>query len=171
MKQMMDNEKQTHIQEKAKKLLQNVSPEMKDALYRSVWHEHVQDDVRGHMEGTGYDLSDYDLSEDEITLIADRYVYEGEYDCNCSYWDNLEALMDDVVKKQIVYSIPFTYQRIGRIEIHASSKEKALEKAANILNGMNVTTMEQQSVYLENSETIDRDGIIVDIDGTILNLS
>ena len=28
-------------------------------------------------------------------FLAESYVCDGEYDCNLSYWDNIENLMED----------------------------------------------------------------------------
>lgn len=76
-------------------LLNSMSTEMKDALYRSLWHEHVKNDIRSYMNETVHVLS-----EEEITRIADRYVYNGEYDCNYSYWENLDVLMTEIIKER-----------------------------------------------------------------------
>ena len=36
------------------------------------------------------------LSKDNIDEIADRYVYNGDYDYNFSYWENLDSLIDEM---------------------------------------------------------------------------
>jgi hypothetical protein len=38
-------------------------------------------------------------SQEEIQklaeAVADRYCYNGDYDCNCSYWDNIDNLVTE----------------------------------------------------------------------------
>ncbi len=40
------------------------------------------------------------LSDDRIENIANRYVYEGRYDCNLSYWQNIENLIDEELRSK-----------------------------------------------------------------------
>lgn len=68
----------------------------KDAAYHQLWLSYVIEDVRAHM--TDYlDKNQY-LSDECIENIANRYVYEGRYDCNLSYWQNIENLIDDELR-------------------------------------------------------------------------
>jgi len=64
------------------------SDELRDAIYRNVWKEHVMEDIEAHAEDI-----DVELSNDEIEVLAERYVYEGDYDCNLDYWQNIENLI------------------------------------------------------------------------------
>ena len=41
---------------------------------------------------------DIDLSENGIDCVVEQYVYEGKYDCNRSYWDNLMELVEEAAK-------------------------------------------------------------------------
>lgn len=66
----------------------------KDQMYRALWITHVKEDIRTYSEDT-----DQILTEDDIDTIADRYVYQGDYDCNLSYWDNIQALIDEIKRK------------------------------------------------------------------------
>lgn len=63
----------------------------KDALYRYLWAEHVREDVQGRLED--YD----DISENEyeaiIEAVANAYVYDGDYDCELTYWENIDNLI------------------------------------------------------------------------------
>ena len=34
------------------------------------------------------------LTDEQIEKAAELYVYEGVYDCNLSYWDNIENLIN-----------------------------------------------------------------------------
>ena len=76
------------------KLIDSLKPHRKDELYRYLWVNHVREDVRTILEE--YDVP-Y-LSDDDFDAMVDdcanRFVYNGEYDCNTDYWINLEALID-----------------------------------------------------------------------------
>lgn len=61
----------------------------KDDIYRYLWHQHVKEDVESH----AIDM-DVELDEDEIDIVAEWYVYDGDYDCNLDYWANIENLID-----------------------------------------------------------------------------
>ena len=62
---------------------------VKDDIFRAVWHEHVSEDIKAHCES-----EDIDITDEAVSEIADLYVYEGKYDCNLSYWDNLNNLIN-----------------------------------------------------------------------------
>lgn len=76
------------------KLLNTLTESEKDQIYRALWITRVKEDIRSHGEDT-----DQALTEDDIDIIADRYVYQGDYDCNLSYWDNIQALIDEIKRK------------------------------------------------------------------------
>lgn len=76
------------------KLLNTLTESEKDQIYRALWITRVKEDIRSHGENT-----DQALTEDDIDIIADRYVYQGDYDCNLSYWDNIQALIDEIKRK------------------------------------------------------------------------
>lgn len=67
-----------------------LSYEEKDAIYRAVWLNHVKNDIKAFIKD-----EDVALTEDQIDHIARLYVYDGEYDCNLSYWDNLSNLINE----------------------------------------------------------------------------
>ena len=69
--------------------IEYLSKATKDAIYRQVWAEHVKEDVKARLKDRGIELT-----EDAVDDIAYRYVYEGQYDCNLSYWDNLDNHID-----------------------------------------------------------------------------
>lgn len=64
-----------------------------------------------------------------------------------------------------IYRIPFAYERYGRIPVEADSPEEAMEIAREALEKMSVSDMEELSGYLEDSESIDEEGIILDENG------
>ncbi len=63
---------------------ESLTDEVRDYIYRRVWKEHVKEDVKNMYE---------DMDDDRVERIAEMYVNEGEYDCNLSYWSNLENLV------------------------------------------------------------------------------
>lgn len=63
----------------------------KDAIYRALWMDYVMDDINSRIEEMELDDA-YD--ESDVKAIAERYVYDGKYDCELSYWDNIENLID-----------------------------------------------------------------------------
>lgn len=65
-----------------------------DALYRRLWIDYVKQDIESHLnEDLGNDYTD-----DEIQVMAEHYVYDGEYDSNMTYWDNIENLQEFIIK-------------------------------------------------------------------------
>lgn len=74
-----------------KALLDEQSEHEKDQLYRKLWIPYVMEDVKSHADDIGTKLTEY-----EITKAADLYVYHGKYDCNLTYWDNIESLIEIV---------------------------------------------------------------------------
>lgn len=77
--------------------LLNFSDKDKDYAYRVLWKEYVIKDVKDVMERDDEFSS---MNEGDIDIVADRFVFEGEYDCNRSYWDNIESLC----REQIEYN-------------------------------------------------------------------
>ncbi len=67
----------------------NLTEAEKDFFYRQKHLEYVIEDVRSHCEDHGYELT-----EEQIQEAAESYV-DGEYDCNLSYWDNIDNLVYD----------------------------------------------------------------------------
>lgn len=69
-------------------LIEHMSSRQKDDVYRMLWADQVEQDVKDRIAEI-----DVLLDDDSVLNIVHRYVYEGEYDCNHSYWDNLYALL------------------------------------------------------------------------------
>lgn len=73
----------------------NLTPSQRDDIYRMVWSDHVSEDVRGRLS----ENPDLELNEEEedalIEDIANAYVYNGDYDCDLSYWDNIDNLIKE----------------------------------------------------------------------------
>lgn len=83
-----------NISDTLKNMIDNLPPRDQDTVYRYLWMQRVVEDIETFAEEREIDLTD-----EEIDIIAERYVCEGDYDCNFSYWDNLENLINDVHKK------------------------------------------------------------------------
>lgn len=81
------NNNAVDIDEQCDEIINNLSPAQKDLIYRKLWYNHVLEDV---------DSNFVNASDDIKKEVARRYVYDGNYDCNRSYWDNLQALVDEV---------------------------------------------------------------------------
>lgn len=72
--------------------MDEIPQDVADAIYRSVWYDHVMEDIR--TEFTDEDSDEKcSLDNGKIGDMAYRYVYEGEYDCNIPYWDQLRNLI------------------------------------------------------------------------------
>jgi hypothetical protein len=68
-------------------LLELLNYDQKDYIYRSVWANHVAEDVASK-------FSEFD--ENICDTVAKRYAFDGDYDCNRDYWSNLETLLNEV---------------------------------------------------------------------------
>lgn len=78
---------QNITEKKINELLKTLTEEEKDAIYRNIWFDHVVTDIKNRLD----DL-DETLTEDEIHFAASEYI-DGNYDCNLSYWDNIDNLI------------------------------------------------------------------------------
>lgn len=76
-----------------KNFVDSLDWESRDVIYRHIWSERVREDVESHLENM-----DETLTDDEIRTVAERYVYQGTYDCNLNYWTNIENLINEVVR-------------------------------------------------------------------------
>ena len=82
------------ISEKLTDLLNSLSEDEKDALYRHLWSQYVKDDVKSCVSQN----PDLTLTDEQIEHIAYRFVYCGDYDCNLSYWDNINNLIEAEIR-------------------------------------------------------------------------
>lgn len=74
------------------KLAENLNFKTSDDLYRILHMPYVKEDVKHMLNELEIDTSAYNL-ECLIDECASRYVYDGDYDCNLSYWQNLENII------------------------------------------------------------------------------
>lgn len=72
-----------------------LSDTQKDDIYRMVWSDHVVEDVKARL----IENPDLEIDEDEEDAlceeVANAFVYNGDYDCNLSYWDNIDNLIKE----------------------------------------------------------------------------
>lgn len=78
-----------------KQLIDNLPYIKKDLAYKYLWAQHVREDVESHAVDVGVELTDK-----ELDTIANRYAYEGDYDNCFTYWQNIENLIDDVIRSR-----------------------------------------------------------------------
>lgn len=76
----------------------------KDTLYRRLWLDYVKADVENQLEQLPLDDYGIESMEDEkfdelVDIIAGTYVYDGDYDCNLSYWENIDNLINRFLVK------------------------------------------------------------------------
>lgn len=82
----IDAKSRTTLEEELKKY----NSVEQDTIYRILWLEFVKEDIKNYAEG-----NDIELSDDTIEYLAELYVFEGKYDCNMSYWVNIENLIEN----------------------------------------------------------------------------
>ena len=70
-----------------------LTEEEKDFFADQRKKEYVREDVITQCKDRGYELT-----EEQITDVVDRYVDDCDYDCELSYWDNLECLIEKVLE-------------------------------------------------------------------------
>ncbi len=96
--------KDLHIEEddKIESILQKLDAAEKDSLYRRLWKDYVREDVSGFLDEE-IEARELEIADEDKELIVGKvtnlYVYEGEYDCNLSYWDNIRNLIDPELER------------------------------------------------------------------------
>ena len=85
LKAIMVGTMTNYEKEKLPDILMRLLPSMeKDTFYRKIWAEDVMRDIKSFASDKGIRLSDENIKE-----AAEAYV-NGRYDCNFSYWENIE---------------------------------------------------------------------------------
>lgn len=69
----------------------------KEKIYRMVWAEYVAEDILSH----GKEIK-AEISKKDAEILAQEYV-GGKYDCNISYWSNIEKLIEDYTKARVLF--------------------------------------------------------------------
>lgn len=68
----------------------SLDAEEKDELYRHLWRNYVINDIKTHAE-----TLDISTSEEMLDVASELFV-AGGYDCNLSYWENIEYVIKKV---------------------------------------------------------------------------
>lgn len=68
--------------------IDQIPSELQEEIYRKVHYKYVLEDVKSFAEENNIELTD-----DEAEEAAYRYVYDCKYDCNLSYWQNIENVI------------------------------------------------------------------------------
>ena len=85
---------------KLDELLAELNYSTLDYIYRKLWANHVKEDFISRIKDN-FSWLKYD--DKDIEECANRYVFEGDYDCNCTYWSNIDAVIYDHFEDQIVF--------------------------------------------------------------------
>lgn len=85
-----------NIYEQAKLILDGLAPEIGDALYDLVHMKYIKADALQKMSEESY-YKDFSIRTKQILAdrVAERYVLDGDYDCDMSYWDNIYNLLHE----------------------------------------------------------------------------
>lgn len=86
--------------EKLDELLTELNYSTLDYIYRKLWVNHLKEDIISRIKDN---FSWLEYSDNDIEECAKRYAFEGDYDCNCTYWDNIDAIIYDHFEKQIIF--------------------------------------------------------------------
>lgn len=74
---------------KTKDIIKSIPTDELDNVYRFVRFNYTKNDIISHLE----DMDNIELTDEQIEKAAELYAYEGKYDCNLSYWNNIENLI------------------------------------------------------------------------------
>lgn len=77
------------MNEKIENIVNSLSSEEKDELYRRLWLDYIKSDIVSFCAENNIDSND--------KLIADAakaYVYGCNYDCNLDYWTNIKNVLE-----------------------------------------------------------------------------
>lgn len=86
------------LSEKMHSFVKTLSSTERDELYRYLWSDYVRNDVREHLSRDDIGLSDEDVNA-IVETVVEYYVYNGEYDCELSYWDNISNLITNAIRR------------------------------------------------------------------------
>jgi hypothetical protein len=84
--------------EKLDEFLAELNYSTSDYIYRRLWANHVKEDFISRIKDNFAYLK---YSDKDIEECAKRYAFEGDYDCNWTYWDNIDAVIYDRFEDQI----------------------------------------------------------------------
>lgn len=85
------------VNNKPEDIYNSLDNTVRDSLYRLLWSDYVKSDINAVLEQHPDAPEDDDKYEAMVNDITRSYVYEGDYDCNLSYWDNINNLIDKYI--------------------------------------------------------------------------
>lgn len=77
---------------KTLEFLNSLDVNEKDELYRHLWRNYVVEDIKEYAEEY-VEVLDVSTSQEMIEIAAELFV-SGGYDCNLSYWENIECVIE-----------------------------------------------------------------------------
>lgn len=77
---------------KTLEFLNSLDVNEKDELYRHLWRNYVVEDIKEYAEEY-VEALDVSTSQEMIEIAAELFV-SGGYDCNLSYWENIECVIE-----------------------------------------------------------------------------
>lgn len=87
---MIDSEKENLDHTTLNWFLGTLPSDIKDSFYRKIWAEHVYEDICNMYTK---------ISKKRAEKVSGAYV-NGRYDCNLSYWENLNNLLEEIPEEQ-----------------------------------------------------------------------
>lgn len=83
------------MNERLEKIMHALKADEKDMLYRHLWKQYVLEDMHSFIEILNFEgFLECDVEDEILDYAANLYVYEGEYDCNLTYWDNIGNVIE-----------------------------------------------------------------------------
>lgn len=112
------------------------------------------------------------IGEDEAKARYDKLIAEGMSKDDAFTEVYSQECNEDDDSSNGAYYVPFAFQMYGRIRVDkadATNVSEAMEKAEEVLEKMGVADMVALADYLEDSEEIDYDGVVIDEDGNTVD--
>ena len=112
------------------------------------------------------------IGEDEAKARYDKLIAEGMSKDDAFTEIYSQECNKDDDSSDGAYFIPFAFEMYGRIRVSkadATNVSEAMEKAEEVLEKMDVANMMALADYLEDSEGIDYDGVVIDEDGNTVD--
>lgn len=80
-----------NISTKTKELIEKLTEEEIDEIYRYAKCKSIAEDVKSYAEDNNIEISDADVYK-----AASLWVYHGLHNCEATYWDNIHAVISEV---------------------------------------------------------------------------
>lgn len=90
-KEFRTEELMNNISTKTKELIEKLTEEEIDEIYRYAKCKSIAEDVKSYAEDNNIEISDADVYK-----AASLWVYHGLHNCEATYWDNIHAVISEV---------------------------------------------------------------------------